>query len=290
MARTTDQIQDQIVANFQADPYLSSANSTSNRAYWKLWTRIAAVAENQHEQLWDILQSYLETIIASASPGTPLWLQAMCFLFQYDATTPQIIQFNTSTYAPYYPTVDITKRIITRCSVTPGLFAGTVSIKVAKGSTPGALAAGELSALQAYINPPNGIGTNGITYTITSTPPDQLYTEADIYYNGQYAATILADITTAYNNFLALISSQPNFGGKMKLSDLEGVLRNVPGVNDVALKNIAARADGVAYGSGTNLVSGYTALIPTYLMKAGYIIGETTSGHTLANSLNLIAQ
>lgn len=287
MARNIDQIQAQIISSIQADPVLSGASSPSKRAHWNLWARIMATAQNTEEQLNDAFITEVEAIAATASAGSFPWLQYKIFQFQYNATTPQVIQVTNGVAA--YPVINPLYQIITRCSVTQGVF-NTVNIKVAKGSTPQALASSELSALQSYLNPPNGIGVGGINYNVSSTNPDQLYCAADIYYNGMYAAVILANITTAFNNYLALISSQPNFGGIMKLSDLEQTLRNVAGVNDVALKNVSARADSTAWGSGTSLVSNYLEISPTWQMQAGYMIGETTTGQTLANSLNLIPQ
>jgi hypothetical protein len=253
----------------------------------QLWANTVASAEGIEEQLYDSFISDVEAIVAAAAVGSPQWIQSKVFQFQYDAVNPQIIQLING--VPQYPQIIPEDQIITRCSVTPGTF-NSVNIKVATGNPPMALNSPQLDALRSYINPPNGLGIAGITYNVSSNNPDQLYCQVDVYYLGQYSAIILTNLTTAFNNYLTQISNQPNFGGLFKLSDLEGALRSVAGVNDIAFKNVSARKDSVAFGSGTPLVNNYTELSPTWQMVAGYMIGETTSGQTFANTVNLIAQ
>jgi len=76
----------------------------------------------------------------------------------------------------------------------------------------------------------------------------------------------------------------------MKLSDLENSIRNVAGVNDVLLINVAARADTTAYGSGTYLVQTNLVISRLWNTISGYIVGETTTGHDFTNSLTFIAE
>jgi hypothetical protein len=76
----------------------------------------------------------------------------------------------------------------------------------------------------------------------------------------------------------------------VKLVDLEAAIRNVTGVNDVFLTNVAARADGTAFGSKTYLVQANTQLLTQWQTVAGYIIEETTSGETFADKLTYVAQ
>jgi len=113
--------------------------------------------------------------------------------------------------------------------------------------------------------------------------------QADVYYNSQYSSVISANVIAAINAFL-FNQSVNYFDAAIKLLDLETAIRAVTGVNDVVLSNVAARPDGIAYGSGTNLVLAYDILLRQWLPVAGYTISETTSGHTLADTLNFIAQ
>ena len=282
MARSIAQIQAQIISSVQSTPELAVASSPSRRAIWRLWTYVIAAAMAIFEQLQDVYSAALEDISAAAPPGTALWIQRQVFLFQYDPATPQIVQLNTNTFAPSYPLVNAALRIVTRCSVTSDV-AYIVRVKVAKGAIPQALSTSEVAALQGYMNT---IGFAGITYYVTSAPPDNIMIGADVYYQGQYSAIILASIAAAVTTFLSTIP----FNGIVKLSDIEAVIRTVPGVNDVVLKNVSARASTTPYTGAMALINGGTELLRQWQTIAGYIIPETTATHTLADTLNLIAE
>jgi hypothetical protein len=281
MARSIDTIQKQIIDSKNADPVLSTRlTSTSKRAIWRLWAFITAVAIGLLEQAIDIMVAVIEAFVAKASPGTPPWLQDQAFKFQYSSSTPQVVQLIN--FAPVYPIVDTTLRIITRCSVTTDVN-NTVTIKVAKGSTPQALASLELSALQSYFNV---MAVAGVSYNVVSNPPDRLYVDADIYYTGLYASVIQTNTIAAINAYIAGIP----FNGRIRVSDLEIAIKAVSGVEDVVFKNVIARAAATAYGSGTALVIGNTLASRFWPTLAGYAISEDTATHTLADSLNFIPQ
>jgi len=281
VARPIAEIQTQILDNIAADSVLGSLlTSTSKRAIYRNFAYIIAVAINALEQLIDIFTANVESIAAKAAPATPAWLQDQIFKFQYSATNPQVIQLID--FAPAYPVPDTTLQIITRCSVTTNL-SNSVIIKVAKGDTPGPLTSDELSALQDYINT---IGIAGVVYTATSNDSDKLYVQANVYYKGQYSAVIQANVIAAIESFLSAIP----FNGQAKVTDLENAIRNVDGVNDVVLVNVKARANSTAFASGSYLVQNQQVIGRLWNTVAGYIVGETDSGNTLADSLNFIAE
>jgi len=282
MARSIETIQNQIIAYKEAEPELALASSVSRRAKWRLWTYVFAQAQNVLEQLWDGKKTEIETQVRNTPAGTAPWIQAQMFLFQYDATVTQTVQLDTTTLVYEYPTVNELFRIITRCSVTAGIDK-VVTIKTAKGTTPAALSTGEKNAAQSYIDT---IAPASITYNVVSTAADKLYLEGSIYYQGQYAATIESAVEAAIDTYMANIP----FDGVVKLVDLEAAIRNVTGVNDVFLTNVAARADGTAFGSKTYLVQANTQLLTQWQTVAGYIIEETTSGETFADKLTYVAQ
>lgn len=283
MARTIAQIQAQIIATKEAQPELAGLTSTSKRAIWNLWTFVIAACIAIFEQLLDSFLTEVETQVAQSAGASILWLQAKMFQFQYDATTPQIVQLINT--VPQYPIIDVNKRIITACSVTSSL-SNQVSIKVAKSSPFVALASAELTAAQSYINT---IGAAGITYNVISLNADKLYVQAEIYYQGQYSTVIQQNVIDAINSFLQNLSTT-NFNGSMKISDLEGAIRNVAGVNDVVLNNVRGRDDASSFANGIDLVLNNTVISRQWNTIAGYIVQETTSGKTFADSLTFIAQ
>lgn len=287
MARTIEQIQQQIVDSVQADPTLSEASSPSRRAHWNLWANEVAAASNNLEQVWDEKLIELETAAAQNPAATIPWIQARMFEFQYDANTPQVLQLFTNTTKPYYyyPTVDTSKCIITQCSPYKS-FNNVMLIKVAKGNVPGPLDASELSAAQDYVDT---LFPAPIYYIVQSSAADKLYLSADIYYRGQYSAVIQTNVINALNAYLLLLA-KTDFNGKLGLTDLEIVIRAVAGVTDVVLKNVGARADSTLFANKTMLVLNNTELAKDWQTKAGYIVQETTSGSTFADTLNFIAQ
>lgn len=281
MSRTIDEIQSGIIADVGTN--IPSLNSTSKFAIWRLWTRVIASAINLLENIMDVFKAGIEAIVATAAPGSPLWVQAKVTAFQYSATTPQVIQLVNT--VPVYPIVDPTLQIITRCSVKTDL-SNNVLVKVAQQEPPIALDSGMLASLQSYLNT---IGIAGVTYSVSSGNADKLFIDANIYFNGQYRATISSDVITAINNYLETFDNV-NFDGTLFVSSLETVIRNVTGVSDVVLNNVSARADTTSFGSGTSLVLSSQLISRSWATVAGYIVGETTSGSTLADSLTFIAQ
>lgn len=281
MARSVSEIQQQMLDNIAADDTLGTLlTSTSKRAIYRLWTYIVAVAINALEQLMDIFTADVEATAAAAAPATPSWLQAQIFKFQYDANVPQVVQLIN--FAPAYPVVDESLQIITRCSVTTNL-SNNVLVKVATGEPPAALSSPQLASLQSYLAE---IGIAGVVYNVISSAADKLYVQANVYYQGQYSAVIKADVIQAIDNYLASIP----FNGQVKITDIEDAITSVEGVTDVVLVNVRARADGTVFASGSYLVQNQQTISRLWGTVAGYMVGETTTGNTLADSLNFIAE
>jgi hypothetical protein len=284
MARQINIIQQQILDSIAADPVLSvNLTSTSKRAIYRLFTYMVAVAVNTLEQLIDIFTLNVEAIAATVPATNALWIQSKMFAFQYSAITPQVVQI-INTIAQY-PVIDTTLQLITACSVTSDQ-SNSVNIKVAKGNPFIALVTAEIASAQGYINL---IGTAGINYTVISLNPDKLYINANIFYAGQYAAIIQANVIAAINAYLQQLS-KINFNGSLRMSDLEGLIRGVPGVNDVVLINVRGRADTDAFSAGVDFILGQTVLQREWKTASGYIVQETTAGSTFINTLNFIGQ
>lgn len=282
MARTTNEIYATIVAAKEANADLAGLTSDSNRAIWRLWAFITASCQAIFEQLMDAYVAAIELLVSKSPAASTLWIQDKMFKFQYDAANPQIVQLID--LAPQYPVVDANKRIITACSVTSGI-SNVVNVKIAKGDPYEALTVSELSAAQSYINT---IGVAGITYTCISLDADKIYIDATVYYSGQYSAIIQDTVIAAINNYLQTLSVT-NFDGSIKMSDLEGIIRNVAGVTDVVMNNVKVRDDATVFALGTYLIQNQTLLQKDYNSKAGYLVSETTSGNTLADSLTFTA-
>ena len=296
MARTVSviqtQVQDTLVANMATIGITIDTTQWSKRNVMRVFCFVFASCAAILEQLMDVLKASIETTVSQSAAASVLWIQSKMFQFQYSATDPQILQLID--IVTQYPIIDKTLQITTACSVTSTIN-NSVQIKVATGNPFTSFSGPQLAAAQAYINI---LGTAGIKYVVMSANADQLYVNADVYYNGQYSAIIQANVIAAINTFLQTLPTVTvinnvtitNLDGTLKISDLENAIRSVTGVTDVVLKNVKGRADTVLFANGTDLVLNNTVTARQWKTIAGYIVEETTTGKTFADSLNFLAQ
>lgn len=288
MARTVEECNTYIVNNLVTIFY--NAGITIDPTLWskrnliRLICYTMAVAQSYLEQLWDIAIARMEAIRVASASGSARWLQQKVFEFQYSATNPQYLVMTSGVYS--YPVVNEALRIVTACAVT-STISNIVNIKAAKGTTTlEALAVGELTSLEAYIT---NIGNIGIVYNVTSTDPDRLYIEGTIYYNGMYSSIIEASVISAIESYLTNLSSE-RFGGDILTSDIENLIRNVEGVNDVVLERVSCRYESQTIHTGIDLVLAGDWINRKYTMGAGYMIAEDTATYELTDKLTFVAE
>lgn len=288
MARSVVVIQDQIEQDLVA--YFAVIGVTIDRTQWsrrnmlRLLCNVFANATAIVEQLFDQNVTDTENRLLAVAPQTNAWWKAQMLKFQYNADDPQVIQLDTTTFVPYYPTVNTDYQIIKYCSVNAGGL-GTTIIKCAAQTSglPSALDAGQIDAAQSFVNT---IANPGINYFVVSNPADELYSQMTIYYKGQYSAVIATNVIASINNFL---NSLP-FDGAFQLDDYLTAIRNTTGVTRIVFNNIQLRRYDVTFGSGTVLVADNAWITDSLISYAGYIITETTSGHTINDSVTYIAE
>lgn len=289
MARTVQQIIDQMDAEQAAQTSLAQLNSPSQTAIHTLWKYITALCIYYMEVLVDTKKAEIESIVATSIVPSEAWLKSKVLEFQYDSVTPQVVVMVD--YAPTYDPVDTTKRIITRCSVkTQGNR--VVTVKVAKSDPPVALAGAELTALQGYLtqggtnaNEGTGIGYAGVQIVASSTTADKLYLKATIYYDGQYSAVISDNTIAAIEEFMADLP----FDGVVRVVDLVDRIQSVIGFKDILIEEMAIRADATAFASRTSLITGSAQILTRSATFAGYVVEETTSGETFTDRLTFQA-
>lgn len=249
----------------------------SKTDYKKLTLDTVAIAHSVQEQLYDSFKEDMDAVAKVLAPQTAAWIQnQMLKTFQYDAVANPIVQLDTSTFVPYYSTLNTAWNIIKYCSVVPGIF-GTTTVKVSgevSSGAPSVISGTPLLASQSFMNL---IGVPGITYNVVSKAADRLFLQLDVYYNGIYSGVIETNVINAINNFLLDLSTK-EYGGVFLLSNLEKAILNVTGVIDVVLINVQARADSTTVGTGTNLILNKTEIQRNWTMDAGCIIPEDTSG------------
>lgn len=286
MARTIQQIEDQITTTIQSDPVVNTnidATSPSKTAEWSLWRYIVAVCINFLEQKFDIFKEELELIALRAVPGTAQWLQRQVLNFQYSATIPQVVILKDfyPTYDPVLPEL----RIIKRCSVKQQADR-VVLVKVATIDTSGNLIPVPtipFNSLKGYLSKIQFAGTK---VTLITKNADRVYLQLDIYYDGEYVeSTVKTNVILAVENYLATLP----FDGVFSNSSLEDSIQKVAGVKDVVLKNVITRQDTVLITDpGTvKLVQNYLEVKKDYETSAGYMIREDTATYKLEDGTNI---
>lgn len=274
MARTVSEIQTQIQTALITN--LAAVNVTIDPTQWSKFNILRllcftfATCCAVIEQLMDVLTSNIEAIASTAAAPSALWIQAKMFQFQYSSSNPQILQLIDT--VPQYPVIDTTLCIITGCSVT-STAPNIVTVKVATGNPFVALTTPQLQAAQGFLNQ---IGASGIVYQVQSNNSDLIYIIASIYYDGQYASVINANVTAAINSFLQA-QSNTNLNGVVKMTSLEEAITSVPGVNDVVLVTVAGRKSSDLIGASIYTVLNQTLLAKEYDPSAGYTTLDSTN-------------
>lgn len=253
---------------------LFSEEGGGDTGVFNLQADTMATMLNIFEQLLDDYQEAINTAIDEGVPGTEAWVHKKVLEFQYDAVTPQYVEL-TSDLVPQYETVDEDLRIITRAAVLT-LGNGRVTIKVAKGTTPGPLSGTEVTALEDYLDVTLPAGP---IVTVMSDSPDKLYIDANVYYEGQFVDSIQTDVETAINNYLANL----DFDGTLVVSKIQDAIQKVTGVKDVVINEVRARKDATVFAGATTVTRQWATV-------AGYIVEETTSGQTFADKIIYTAE
>ena len=283
MARKIQIIKAQIIAQKNADATLAGLTSPSQTGIYNLWAYITAVAIGILEQILDVFKSDMEILVSKSAPSTFVWIREKVKLFQYGSSV--LLNFTDLTY--YYAAPDPLKQIVTRVSVSKGNNK-QVLIKVAKSEPPTSFLPGEISALQSYVEERCSAG---IDYKVSSGNPDNLYINAEVFYQGQFSSTIQNDVITAINLYLANLSSPDNFNGLVRVSAISDIIQSVQGVIDVVLKQVKIRGDATPFASATVLIGTPDTLInfKSSTTVSGYVIAETTTLNTLLDSLTFTA-
>jgi len=293
MARSTAQIQAQILSNLQTNYgqvgqpfyyYFNDANANpitpSQTSIVMILIYILSAAMNLFEQFNDLFLSNVETQVTNAPVFSAPWYQNQLLNFQYSSSSPQLVSQNPSTFAVFYAVVNAALRIITQAAVIP-TNNRTINIKVASNSAP--LSSPQITAVKSFLT---AIGIPGTQFNIISENADQLFTQATVYYDATYSGVISANLLAAYDAFLAAIP----FNGTFEVSQLQEALMAVPGVKDVVFNTLKAIPPiGSPVYLYETIGGNPTLLNRNWATVAGYIIDDTTIGQDFVSNLTLVA-
>ena len=255
MARTLNDIHNDLIAAKEAEPRLAALNSPSRFAIWRLWLYVVATAIWTLEQLFVRHQSEVQLLIDRNIFGSAEWFVQQIKAFQYG---DDLIR-DTETGGLTYALVDPKKQIITHAAIT--VAKGDIQVatlKVAKtlNSEPNPLSPNELTAVRGYIDrlqPP------GATIVVNSLPADIVRLGLDIYYNPLFEVSKLqTEVETIVQNYF---DNLPFDAQILKSKIADTILAGVSGVNDVVISLFEAKAVG-----GT-----FTSVERVYIPESGYI-------------------
>jgi len=273
MARTIETIRNEINGLIATYPSLSALNN-SNASVFRMIVNLVSTAMFTFETLLDVFRSEITELSRDVSPGTERWFSFKSKEFQYDDTTPQILEVTDRTIQ--YPTIDDNLKIVTQASCISVLDSETnnasVFVKAAKGEIGSLepLSTDELNAFRSYINQ---IKMAGQRLLVSSNQPDRLHIRSEIYYDGQFVKTqVQEDIREAINTYLSSVE----FNGKIYFQRVVDAIQSVDGVQDVVIIAMAARDINTPITNRTRIIKDYTPL-------AGFMVLEDTVAENLEN-------
>lgn len=263
MARTINDVYNELLAAKAAQPELNVLTSTSNTAIWRMLLYVVAVVIHSAEVILDNLKGEIEQIKANSYIGSTTWYRDQAFKYQHGYLIELVDGL------PGYSTDDPAARIITRGACQPGPDRNVI-IKVAKGSTGSLtpLSAAELAGVQAYYD---GITLAGVGVSCVSSNADQIRITADVYYDAQIPST---DIVTEAEQLYAELYQQLPFNSQILVSQLVDQLQACTGVVDV--HNVVVEVNSGA---------GWTTVDREFVPVSGYTemgTGADSLGSTLS--------
>lgn len=287
MARSVDQIKAQIDEQLADKASLSTIiTNPSQTSIWKDFRHAIAVCLGVFEQLLDAFKTEMDERIDTNIVGTYPWLKNKLFEFQYDSTTPQVVELIDN--VPQYAVVDESKRILS-VVVVRYTAANIPYIWVAKNDPPVKLVSAELTALQGYLTDGGnnssygvGIGMAGVKYEVYSQDPDFVFIEATCKYDGKIAGMAQSLVEDALNEYLRY---GLNERGYLVVNDLVKVVKDIDGVVDFELKNLGIRDYATAFASKFMIVDNFEVVVFTRQVVAGYCTEETDTGNTWGDKI-----
>lgn len=259
MARTTDDIFDQMVAEKTRRPELAVLTSPSDTAIWRLMLYTVAYCINVLERLWDIYRSEVEQRIDEIMPHRPKWYADKVKNFMANTTLiPDTDNYDTTGMTDQQITA---AKVIKHAAVTESTDTSALIIKVA-GETDGKRAPLEEDIevqVRAYIQE---VKDAGVAFILVNQAGDRYRCIVDIYYD---AMKFEDDVRQACIAAITGYIENLPFNGEYTNMALIDTLQAVEGVHIAELKEVSASAiDG-----------SFTAIDARAIPAAGYYAADS---------------
>lgn len=233
MARTIEQIQNEILKAKEAEASLNGLNSTSKVAIWRLWVYITAFVIWTLEKIFDEHKKEVSEALSELKPHTARWYRNKALAFQYG--------FNLRSETDLFDNTGKSKeeiensKIIKYSAVTEVEIESRLIVKIATESVAptgnlSPLTQEQKAAFDVYINE---IKDAGVRITTINYLPDILKLQMKIYRdplvldeNGQSILTGEKPVEKAIKEYFKKLP----FNGELVLAHLVDALQQVEGV------------------------------------------------------------
>ena len=251
MARTTNEIQESIKAEFMANTTLIEAYSLdSTKTFDSQFLKVSlesmliyiiSIAIHLFEKAIDQNKKEIEDIIACQKLHSFNYYQDAALHYQHGSA----LQYNDETCSFDYPEIDESAKIIKYCSVRQVTEDSLTKLKILVSKEDGeSLTEEEIDSFEKYIQ---FVGSAGIHYSIDSIAPTLIGFTLTIYRDplllnadGTLIETSENVVQTAIKQYLNSL----DYAGKFNRTRFVQALCNVEGVTDVILNAVKTGDDG----------------------------------------------
>lgn len=245
MARSINEIQNNMLVFIAGSQTLAGMNSTSSTALYRLFTYVVAVAINLLEQLTDQHKKEIDKAISEQKSGTPNWYKNKSLSFQYG--------FDLLTDSDFFDNSSATQeeieasKIVKYCSVKESIDSNRLIVKIASelNNVLEPLTEQEMESFSAYIEE---IKYAGVKINVVNNPADKLILDMIIFRD----PLVINDTGYSILNGnkpveerISLYMKELPFNGELVLNDLIGQLRAVPGVVNVHINSASSSSFGI---------------------------------------------
>ncbi|WP_172918363.1 nucleotidyltransferase [Capnocytophaga canis] len=230
MARSIQDIQEQIYQAKASEPALNELNSTSKTAIWRLMIYIVSVAIWTLEKLFDLHKKEVDEMLSELKPHTARWYRNKALAFQYGFDLlPDSDQFDNRGSSE---DAIASSKIITYSAVVESKNEGRLIVKIAteQGGELQPITDQQKNAFETYLSE---IKDAGVRLSVVNHPPDVLRLKMKIVYdplvldaNGQSILDATKPVEDAIKTYLKNLP----FDGELVLAHLVDALQQVKGV------------------------------------------------------------
>lgn len=245
MARTIQQIQDEIIAQKEATPELSELTSDSKVAVWRLITYIIAFAIWTQEKLWDVFKAETEDYVARSRVHAIRWYRDRVLEFR----DGKDLNWTDGTFQ--YPELDTGEslddlQIVKQAAVVEAPGELLIKIATQQGSQLQPVSAQQQTRVTAYMNEIKDAGNH---IRVVNLPPDELIIEGIIYCDpllidlsdgSLVTDSSIKPVEQAAESYINE-ENQSNFNGEFRRTRFVDTLQQAEGVQDPVITSIKAR-------------------------------------------------